>query len=169
MIRRSGIDVGLVLPPADVGYVVHRVDPEGWYPMDTFERLGLVILSQVEGASLDAVRLWGSFSANEFARAHPELIAPGDPAESLMRLRVLRATLFDFPAFEIDLLEHVQARIAMRYHMGRTAEEAACIQTMGFCEGVLALAGARAIQASWLQCSWLGTERTLIGLKWCSP
>jgi hypothetical protein len=59
------------------------------------------------------VRLWGRFSVNEFVTAHPELIAPNHPVESLMRLKVLRATLFDFPAFTVP---HARRGQRLRRH-----------------------------------------------------
>lgn len=170
MIRRSkSVDWESVLELEDLAYLSQRIDLDGWYPMDTFERFGVAILSRIEGASLDAVRLWGGLSANQFAGQHPELIAPGDVTETLMRLKVLRATLFDFPAFDVRLLEEGLAHIAVTYNMGRIAEEAACYQTMGFCEGVLSLAGARRITASFKERSWAGDRLTLIVLNWIAP
>jgi hypothetical protein len=81
---------------------------------------------------------------------------------------VLRASLFDFPAFDIRLLEERRAHIVVDYRRGPVAEEAACHQTIGFCEGVLSLAGVRAISASFLQ-RWAGDSQTLIVLAWRPP
>jgi hypothetical protein len=57
----------------------------------------------------------------------------------------------------------------VNYGMGAVAEEAACHQTLGFCEGVLSLAGARAIQGAFGERSWLGTALTALVLDWQSP
>jgi hypothetical protein len=86
--------------------------------------------------------------------------------ESLMRLKVLRSTLFDFPAFDLPMLVDGHAYVAVTYHMGPVAEEAACYQTMGFCEGVLSLAGARNVRAEFLERAWRGDGRTLLDLQW---
>jgi hypothetical protein len=170
MIRRAkNVDWERVLPPCDVIYLRERIDSNAWYPMATFERFGVAILTHIQDTTLDAVRLWGAFSAHQFARDHTELIAAGDPRETLMRLKVLRATLFDFPAFDIQLLEEHRAHVAVDYRMGPVAEEAACHQTMGFCEGVLSLAGVRSISASFLERSWAGDPQTLILLGWSLP
>lgn len=170
MIRRSkDVDWRAVLPIEDWIYLESRIDADGWYPMASFERLGVAILSKIDGASLDAVRLWGGFSAHDFARRNPELIARGDATETLMRLKVLRATLFDFPAFDLPLLENKRALVSVAYGMGRVAEEAACHQTMGFCEGVLSLAGARRVGASFTERAWAGDQQTLIALTWTDP
>jgi hypothetical protein len=88
--------------------------------------------------------------------------------ESLMRLKVLRSTLFDFPAFDLPMLVDGHAYVSVTYHMGPVAEEAACHQTMGFCEGVLSLAGARNVRADFTERAWQGDSRTLLDLQWDS-
>jgi hypothetical protein len=163
--RRKDVDWVGVLRGEDYAIVQQRIDVDAWYPMTTFEHLGLAILSHFEGG-LDAVRLWGSFSASSFAQQHSGLIAVGDPVETFMRLKVLRGTLFDFPAFDVPTLIDGHATISMQYEMGAVAEEAACHQTLGFCEGVVALAGARSIRCGFDERSWLGAPRTVVTLDW---
>jgi hypothetical protein len=164
--RRKNVDWSEIFEPEDLIYLERRIEPDEWCPMATFERFGVAILSYIDGASLDAVRLWGRFSVNEFVNAHPELIAPNHPVESLMRLKVLRATLFDFPAFTLPMLVEGNAYVDILYEMGSIAEEAACFQTMGFCEGVLSLAGASNVNAMFTARSWQGAKKTRIDLKW---
>ena len=167
--RRKDVDWLHTLRVDDLALVQQRIDPDAWYPMSSFERLGLAILANFEGAGLDAVRLWGTFSAHQFAREHPGLVAADDPVETLMRLKVQRATLFDFPAFDIPTLTDGHAVVTMSYAMGPVAEEAACHQTLGFCEGALAAAGARNIQGALGERSWLGAALTTLVLDWQPP
>lgn len=170
MIRRQkNVDWGRVLLVTDLVYLRKFIDSDGWYPMDTFERMGVAILKHMDGATLDSVRLWGRFSATSYAEQHPDLVEPGAPVESLMRLKVLRSTLFDFPAFDIPMLVDGHAYIAITYHMGPVAEEAACHQTMGFCEGVLSLAGARNVRAEFIETTWRGSAKTIVDMQWDPP
>jgi hypothetical protein len=143
-----------------------RIEPDDWYPMETFERFGVAILSELDGVTLDAVRTWGRFSASQYSVEHPDLVAPNDPVESLMRLKVMRSTLFNFPAFDIPMLIESHAHVVVTYHMGAVAEEAACHQTMGFCEEVLSLSGATDVRAIFQERSWTGDPRTLFSLEW---
>src|SRR5690349_14485154 len=76
--RRKDLCWDDVLTPADLVYLDQRIEADAWYPMDTFERLGLAILAKIEGATLDGVHMWGRFSAHQFVREHGSLIAPGD-------------------------------------------------------------------------------------------
>jgi hypothetical protein len=164
--RRKDVDWTRFLGPDDLEYLRRQIDADGWYPMPVFERLGNAILAGIDSASLDAVRMWGRLSVTPVATTHPALIAPGDPMESLMRLKVLRASLFDFPAFEIPMLSSGHAHVVVNYRMGASAEEAACFQTMGFCEGVVSLAGGMQIEAAFRERAWRGDVRTLIDLQW---
>lgn len=170
MIRRQkDVDWGKVLLMTDLPYLRKHIEDNEWYPMETFERMGVAILRHMDGATLDAVRLWGRFSASTYAEHHTDLIEVGAPVESLMRLKVLRNTLFDFPAFDVPMLTDGHAYVSITYHMGPVAEEAACHQTLGFCEGVLSLAGACNVRSEFIERAWQGEKRTLLDLQWDGP
>jgi hypothetical protein len=154
------------LDPADLPFLDARIDPAAWYPMETFERLGNAILKNIARGQLDAVRMWGRFSADQLRAQNPQLVAPGNPVETLMRFRVLRATFFDFEAITIVMLVEGEAHVVIGYHMGNPAEEAASLQTMGFFERQLELAAATDVSARFLERSWAGDPRTLLELCW---
>jgi hypothetical protein len=167
MIRgRKDVDWTKHLLVEDLQYVAKKIEPNAWYPMTTFERLGNAILAEVAGGQLEAVRLWGRFSVDQLRAATPQLVSDGDPAETLMRFRVLRATYFDFEALQVPVLNDEQAEIVIGYHMGETAEEAASYQTMGFFERLLEVAGASSVFAQFAQRAWAGDERTLLEVSW---
>lgn len=165
----KGVEWDAILSAEDVAYLDAPIDITGWYPMPTFERMGNAILRFVAGDKLLPVQLWGRFSAAQLRAAHPMLLAPNDPVESLTRFRVMRETFFDFEALQVLMLHDGEAQIAITYHMGMPAEEAASYQTMGFFEGLLELAGAKDIRASFRAKSWEGAQRTILDLHWTSP
>src|SRR5690349_4323815 len=78
-----------LLAEADLPYLQQTIEPEAWYPMETFERMGNAILGVITRGELFPVRLWGRYSAVQLAKAHPMLLDEGDPAETLARFRVL--------------------------------------------------------------------------------
>lgn len=164
----KGVDWTHHLPGEDLAYLVARIDPAGWYPMDTFERLGNQVLRWVARGDLQAVRMWGRFSVDVLRAATPLLVEPGDPIETMNRFRVLRATFFDFDALEVLMLHDDEAQLVVRYHMGEMAEEAAAIQTLGFFERLLELAGAKDVLARFATKSWTGDARTVLALHWQS-
>jgi len=153
----------------DLPYLQAQIDPTGWYPMATFERMGNAILTTVTRGELFPVQLWGRYSAAQLRTANPTLLAPNDPPETLSRFRVLRETFFDFNALDVPLLHDDEAHIVVRYHMGASAEEAAAYQTMGFFESLLELAGAKDVRAAFQDRSWDGDARTLLVIRWRPP
>lgn len=167
--RRKDVDWERLFPAGDLTYLKQPILPNEWYPMETFERFGGAILTQFEGVTLGAVRSWGKLSASRYSAEHPTLVAANNPVESLMRLTVLRSTFFNFRAFDIPMLVDRQARVAVTYHMGAMAEEAACHQTMGFCEEVLSLSGATEIHAFFEERAWRGDPTTHFSLDWTEP
>ena len=114
-----------LLDDEDLVYVAVHIDPNGWYPMATFERLGNAILTKIANGDVEAARMWGRISVDQLRTATPSLVAEGDPLETLMRFRVLRATFFDFEALEVRAVASDHASIVIHYHMGAMAEEAA--------------------------------------------
>lgn len=170
MIRgRKDVDWSARLSAEDLAYVERRTEPAEWYPMEVFERLGNAILAEMAGGSLEPVRMWGRASVPPLVQQHPNLIAEGDPMESLMRFHVYRSTFFDFPAIEVVMLTPEQAELAIDYGMGDTAEEAAVHQAMGFFEGLLAAAGAVEVEARLLEKKWAGDPRTLLSVSYALP
>jgi hypothetical protein len=163
------VDWALHLPPDDLPYLRQTIDPGAWYPMASFERMGNAILTTVTRGELFPVQLWGRSAAAQLLAANPTLLEPDDPAETLSRFCVLRATFFDFDALTVQLLHTDEAHVAVRYYMGSTAEEAAAHQTLGFFEGLLALAGARQLRAGFGDKRWTGDDRTTLVLGWESP
>ncbi|MBI3180448.1 MAG: hypothetical protein HYZ27_12350 [Deltaproteobacteria bacterium] len=167
MIRgHKGVDWSAQLAAEDLPFLHTHIDGEEWYPMATFERLGNAILRVIAGNNLELVRQWGRFSVEQLLNAHSTLAAPNDPVETLNRFRVLRSTFFDFDALDIRLLIDDEAQIGIHYHMGKTAEEAASHQTMGFFERLLELSGATDVTAHFGQRSWAGDQATLLHLTW---
>jgi hypothetical protein len=164
----KGVDWSQYLTAADQVFLTSQIDTTAWYPMETFERMGNAILATVARGQLFPVQMWGRFSAAQLRAAHPKLLAPDDPVETLNRFRVLRETFFDFHALEVLQLHDGRADIVIRYHMGMPAEEAASYQTLGFFEGLLELAKATQIRGTFRERSWAGDPRTRLELTWQS-
>jgi hypothetical protein len=164
--RRNDVDWSQRLEAVDLGYLVQRIDPAAWYPMETFERMGLAILTGIAQGDLDTVRLFGRASIDPLCQTHRNLVAPGDPRDTLMRFQVLRRGFFDYAALEIGSISDGEASILVSYGMGSRAEEAASWQTRGFFERLLEVAGATQIEASFASRSWAGDLVTTIELQW---
>lgn len=154
------------LEQEDLLVLAQKIDPEGWYPMETFERLGVAILKEVALGQLEGVRMWGRFQVASVRKQFPTLVADGEPRETMMRFGVLADSFFDYGALGVQDVEDDHATIWIRYRMGNAAEETASYQTMGFFEGLLEAAGAKEVHARFLRKAWAGDERSILELHW---
>jgi hypothetical protein len=156
------------LQPVDLGHLVQRVEPDAWYPMETFERMGIALLEVVAQGELGLVRAWGQAQTERITQSQPELLAADQPMESLMRFQVMRNGFFNYPALEVSYAYDGEAALDVRYGMGSIAEQAASLQTMGFFERLLELAGGKNVEASFSAESWTGAPVTTLVLRWAN-
>lgn len=163
---KKDVDWSMFVRGEDLEFLRAKIEPNAWYPMEAFERFGNAILSEVALGKLEAVRMWGRMSVDALASANPNLVAPGDPVDTMMRFRVQRATYFDFEALEIPSLAPGHAEVVIHYYMGAKAEEAASYQTMGFFERLVEVAGGTDVVSEFASCSWTRGPRTLLVLDW---
>jgi hypothetical protein len=154
------------LEPDDVPYLHQEIDVDAWYPMESFERLGVAIFQAIAEGDLGLVRDWGRASVTRVVGANEHVLVPGDPRESLMRFFVLRRSLFDFEALSMLQLCDSSASIGVEYGMQPLAERAAAVQTLGFFEGLIALAEGGDVHGEFLESSWRGDRQTIIGFSW---
>ena len=154
------------LEPVDRALLAQPVDEDGWYPMETFERLGIAIVQEVARGQLPAVRMWGRFQVQQIVRAHPTLVAARDARETLMRFQALRRAFFDYDAIVVAEVLDDEATIEIAYSMGAKAEEAACHQTLGFFEHLVELAGATKVSARFTAEGWNARPPTRVLVRW---
>lgn len=157
------------LKSEDLPFLEQRIEPGQWYPMATFERLGVAILQTVAGGDLQLVRAWGRLQTAHVVSTLESMVVPGDPRESLMRFYVYRRSFFDFETLTMLHIDDRSADLQVGYGMSVLAEEAAAIQTMGFFEGLVELADGRSVEASFTERTWLGDPRTVLRLTWELP
>jgi hypothetical protein len=167
MVRSSkGVDWSRYLTAEDRACIAGTIDAAGWYPMETFERLGLGILAEVARGQLDGVRMWGRFQVQTAVKEYPDLVVPGDAFQSMMRFRVFSRSFFDYDAIDVTTVEEGRASVSIGYGMSPRAEETACHQTMGFFEGLVEQAGGREVAARFTARGWHGAPRTVVEVTW---
>ena len=154
------------LEPADLPFLEQEIDLAAWYPMTVFERLGLAILDMIAARDLELVRKWGRTSVARVTAGVEGLVAAGDPRESLMRFQIFRRAFFDFDALSMLQVNDTSADTQIDYGMSPAAEEAAAVQTQGFFEGLIELAGGSLVESGFLATSWRGDPRTVLRLEW---
>jgi CheY-like chemotaxis protein len=134
------------LLPEDEPFLRERLDVNAWYPMATFERLGLAILNEIVGLEVDSIRLWGRSQIAALLTFFPDLAAAGDPRDAVMRLQNFMLSLFDFPALVVESVDDEGTIIEVSYGMSAPAEAAATWQTIGFFEELVIASGGREVR-----------------------
>ncbi len=160
------VDWSKHLTERDLAFLSQRIEPMGWYPMETFERMGLAILAELTHGALEPVRAWGRASIDGLCVAHPALLSPGKPRDSLARFHAMRRNFFDFTGIDIVELGDTEARAEVAYFMSPKAEEAATWQTLGFFDRLLELSGGRDCEVVCATKSWTGSPKTTVNLRW---
>ncbi|HVR42988.1 MAG TPA: hypothetical protein VMS56_06030 [Thermoanaerobaculia bacterium] len=154
------------LSGGDLEWLSQRIDEEAWYPMDSYERIGLAIFEQIARRDHEMVREWGRRTIDELRESGPGLPIGRDPRETFMRFQLLQWILFDFPAAEVIALREGKAIIEVRYGMSPGAEEAAAWQSLGFLERLMEISGAEGIDVSIEVRAWEGAPATRIAVSW---
>src|SRR5260221_13916086 len=116
--RRKDVEWERWLLTQDLAFIRQRIAPDDWYPMETFERLGIAILMGLDGPTLEAVRVWGRFFATPKAAQHPAFLAPQQPIDSLIRPKGMRHPLFNLPAVDIPLPPESHVHAVVTHHLG---------------------------------------------------
>ena len=163
---RKDVNWSSTLAQEDIVFLNQRIVLEQWYPMESFERMGLAILKEIAGGDIPSVKEWGRSSIDGLMVTHPDLVTRGDARETLMKFHVLRTSFFDFPALTVNEINDGEASLQIAYQMGPLAEEAASHQTAGFFERLLELAGTRLPHVYFASRSWVGDAVTVVEMVW---
>jgi hypothetical protein len=167
MVKRQRATENERLLPEDRVLLDEKIDPGSWYPMETFERLGLVVLDCFAGDATEPIRRFGQSQINGILAQFPTLLVPKHPRDTLMRFRVLMTSFFDFSALDVLSIDDTSAEVMIRYGMCAAAEQAATWQTLGFFEALLALSGAMHNDHEFVARSWETPGRiTRLRLRW---
>jgi CheY-like chemotaxis protein len=150
-----------------VKYVTtERIEPFDWYPMETFERLGLAILDHIVGSERDAIRLWGRSRLEGVVQALPDLVVANDPAASIEQFHGFFRDSFDFETLRLVSVSPGRLQLQVDYAMSPRAEEAAAWQTAGFFETVITASGGLAVRSTLEPHDWASGGPATFVLTW---
>jgi CheY-like chemotaxis protein len=142
MLRSIDAHESPLLKSEDLGFLTERLDPMAWYPMESFERFGVLLLEQLVGTETDSIRLWGRSQIARMVRRFPQLKEGKGPRAAFEQMQQLMGELFGFECVVVESFTDAEAKVRVSYGMSERAEEAAVWQTMGFFEELLTTNGA---------------------------
>ncbi|MEL6338769.1 MAG: hypothetical protein AAFQ65_02610 [Myxococcota bacterium] len=162
----KGFDYSGYLDASDVQYLNSRIDEHGWYPMESFERLGLAILGEIIRGDLEMTKVWGHTTVELLSARYPELVEHSDPTETIRRFKVLQNSFFNFYPLQIREQLETEVRVQIGFGMGERAEEAASVQAQGFFERLATVTGGRDVRSRFISRSWEREPETLLHVRW---
>jgi hypothetical protein len=164
---RKDVDWDKYLTPADRELMKGMILPSQWYPLDSYQRMGLAVLREIAGGKMELVRLWGRLSVDELCKTYKNMVHEGEPLETMKTFQALRRRLLDFEglAAEVKGPNRVQITVDVPFD-DKFGDEAAAFQMMGSFERLLELSGIKNIKSQFVAKAWEGAPRTLIELSW---
>ena len=94
---------GQYLKPEDFEIVKSMVIPTAWYPIETYQRMGLAVYKLVAKGSEDVVRTFGQAAMKELlAGPYRPFLVKNDPFEAVAKFFELRKSLFNFSRTAIE-------------------------------------------------------------------
>lgn len=143
-----------------------QVTADGWYPVETFERMAIAWLHLVAAGRPETFTQLGEKSVDVLLQRNPELFCAGDVRETVMRCLVMRKSQFDFTAFEVRGISDTDVQLELKHGMAPLAEHAAACQTVGFLTRLLELCGATDVVTAFTARSWEGDPHTTVEMSW---
>jgi len=91
------------LTAQDLELVQGTVLPSTWYPLDTYQHLGLAVYELLGQGKPENARTWGRESLGRLIRGvYKNALLKGDPLEAIKGFIALRKTLIDFGEFALN-------------------------------------------------------------------
>ena len=143
-----------------------NVTPDGWYPVETFERMAIAWLHLIAAGRPETFAKLGAKTVELLIDRNPDLIVHGDLRETVMRCLVLRQSLFDFPTFEVRGVSDTDVQLVLSHGMSPLAEQAIAHQSAGFLVRLLETCGASNVESSFPTRSWDGDPHTTLEVSW---
>ncbi len=164
---RRDVDWDKYLVPADREYLQGMVLPSQWYPLESYQRMGVAVLRELAGGKMEVVRLWGRLSVDEMVKTYKTLVHPGEPLETMKTFQALRRRLLDFEGLAVRPLGPNRVRVTVDVPFDdKLADEAAAYQMLGSFERVLELSGARNVRCEFVSKVWEGAASSVLELSW---
>jgi len=164
--KRKDTDWSRHLEPEDREIIKGQVLPSNWYPLDSYQRMGVAVLHEIAGGDVQVVREWGKRSLEELTKVYRNLVQEGEPMKSMERFQILRARFFDFEGLKIEPRQGNRVHLTVDMAFENVAEEAYAYQMAGSFERLLELSGAKNVTWKFHQKAWEGDESTVIDISW---
>ncbi len=164
--KRKNVDWSKYLSPEDFEIINQMILPSQWYPLESFQRMGIAVLNEIAQGDVTVAYEWGQKSMDEMLKTYKNLGVKGDPHDALEKFKILRSRFFDFEG--LDFVSQTEKSVSVKLDLAYegVAEEAYAYQMTGSIERLLELAGAEGISSRFEKKAWESDDETVIEFSW---
>ena len=164
--KRKQVDWSKYLNQEDMELLNQMILPSNWYPLETYQRMGVAVLHEISKGDNEMARAWGRGAMDELVGIYKTLVKPGQPLDSMKKFQVLRSRFFDFEGLEVVPKEDKRVHVIVDVAFGGVADEAYAFQMLGSFERLLELSGAKNIQFEIIKKAWEGEPNSVLDISW---
>ncbi len=164
--KRKNVDWSKYLTPEDFEIINQMILPSQWYPLESFQRMGVAVFHEIAQGDMETVREWGRRSMDELLKTYKNLGVKGDPHDTLEKFKILRSRFFDFEGLEFVSRTEKSVSIRLDLAFEGVAEEAYAFQMTGSIERLLELSNAKNISRRFVKRAWEGDNETILEFSW---
>jgi len=154
------------LAPQDLDLIDQMILPASWYPMESFQRIGLAIFKLVVKENYELLRAYGRSLADKLHEENPGMVCEGRPSGTLEKHRTIQERQY---SFEITRAEEVGPGHII-VHIYTTPEEVGVKMMIeinsGMVERLIELSGGRNIKVRLIEAVWEGADKSSLEVKW---
>jgi len=161
------VDWGKYLTSSDLEIIHHMIIPSKWYPLESYQRLGVAVFQEIAQGKPEAALAWGRHTMDDLYSTYQQLVmVQGDPVSTLKKFHKLSRQFFDFDGFEIITLEHNYIQIKLSRDFGEIAVQGYTYQILGTIQRLIELCGMKEVKAEFDAKVWEGAPHTIFKLSW---
>lgn len=154
------------LLPEDLELIGQMILPASWYPVESFQRIGLAAFVLLAKENYAIIRAYGRSLADKLNEEYPGMVCKGRASGTIEKHRAIQERLY---SFEITRAEQIgPGHIAV--HIYTTPEEVGVRPMMeinsGTVERLIELSGGRNIEVKVTEAVWEGADRSTLEVKW---
>lgn len=155
------------LDQADLEFLKQIILANQWYPMDSYQRLGAAIFTEIAHNDPEVARQWGRISMDRLVDLYKNrLIESGNPLKTLEKFRLLNKRFFNFEGFYTSVLGETHVSIRIDRGFGTIGVQGYSYQMLGSLQRLLEHSGALGVKAEFSQKNWEGSANSVMDMLW---
>jgi hypothetical protein len=154
------------LPAEDLELVNQMILPASWYPLESFQRIGLAVFKLVAKENYDMLRAYGRSQADKLHQENPGMVSQGRPGDTLEKQRVIQQRFYSFDLTESEDVGPGHIIVHIYTNPEEVGVKMMIEINSGQVERLIELSGGTNIEVKLIEAVWEGADRSSLEVKW---